>query len=61
MNEHKTKSDEAQRSLSDYTTLNARLQTENSRFLDYKKLKEDTKDHLRWAERSVCVLFVLIR
>lgn len=32
INEHKTKADEAQRSLSDYTTLNARLQTENGRF-----------------------------
>lgn len=36
MNEYKTKSDEAQRSLSDYTTLNARLQTENGRFLIIK-------------------------
>lgn len=33
MNEYKTKADEAQRSLSDYTTLSARLQTENGRFL----------------------------
>lgn len=33
MNEYKTEADEAQRSLSDYTTLSTRLQTENGRFL----------------------------
>lgn len=38
MNEYKTKADEAQRSLSDYTTLSARLQTENGMFLNVKLL-----------------------
>uniref|UniRef100_A0A3Q4H2A8 Myosin heavy chain, skeletal muscle, adult-like n=1 Tax=Neolamprologus brichardi TaxID=32507 RepID=A0A3Q4H2A8_NEOBR len=39
MNEYKTKADEAQRSLSDYTTLSARLQTENelTRLLEEKE------------------------
>ena len=54
MNEYKTKSDEAQRSLSDYTALNARLQTENGRFMIIRTQKEkDTKVHLRCADRSV--------
>lgn len=39
MNEYKTKADEAQRSLSDYTTLSARQQTENGTLLNVKLLK----------------------
>lgn len=39
MNEYKTKADEAQRSLSDYTTLSARLQTENGMLLNVTLLK----------------------
>ncbi|XP_070704643.1 myosin heavy chain, skeletal muscle, adult-like [Pempheris klunzingeri] len=39
-NEHKTKADEAQRSLSDYTTLSARLQTENGELTHLLEEKE---------------------
>lgn len=40
MNEYKTKADEAQRSLSDYTTLSARLQTENGTILNVNLFKK---------------------
>ncbi|XP_034448658.1 myosin-4-like [Hippoglossus hippoglossus] len=42
MNEHKTRADEAQRSLSDFTTLSARLQTENGDLTHLLEEKETT-------------------
>ena len=42
MNEYKTKADETQRSLSDYTTLCARQQTENGK-CEVTKLKRNKR------------------
>ena len=56
MNEHKTRADEAQRSLSDFTMLSARLQTENGRNLIIETQGKDTEEHLRSETETVCVL-----
>ncbi|XP_063328510.1 myosin-1B-like [Pelmatolapia mariae] len=49
MNEYKTKADEAQRSLSDYTTLSARLQTENG---ELNRLLEEKESILSQVNRG---------
>lgn len=54
INEYKTKADEAQSSLSDYTTLSARLQTENGMHLIIKI--EITYEHFRWINQFVSSL-----
>ncbi|XP_054614449.1 myosin-8-like isoform X5 [Dunckerocampus dactyliophorus] len=49
-NEYKTKSDEAQQALSDYTTLNARLQTENCELSRLLEEKEGALGHMSRAK-----------
>ncbi|XP_037647337.1 myosin-1-like isoform X4 [Sebastes umbrosus] len=52
MNEYKTKADEAQRSLSDYTTLSARQQTENGELTRLLEEKEITLSQLSRAKTA---------